>query len=331
MPPRLAKSASLVITLAGGLIHSFLTLQLLGSWQSLRALDAESELDAWKLDGLRVLWGLLAMYLLAAAFVSFVGFFGVVRNKPTHLRLYRDCSSADLAFTAFLTLLALLAARAPARAFCEQPELAALFSSLLAPQSSSAYDASSWSWSALFGNPANAGAPDEACERALEHAALVALASLLALTVVRLHFLLAVSAHYSALVKAQQYAASDAEGGVLGLGMGGDSEGERRAIRLLPLPRGVRAEDVVYAPVHCPSAGESVLGTRAEVWVRSMPTPYADARGEVKATQAPASGYAPAYVAVDAQAQEREEEVLDGLADAGLLDAGVVGMKREWI
>ncbi|KAJ7034188.1 hypothetical protein C8F04DRAFT_1102581 [Mycena alexandri] len=77
--PSLAKSASLVITLAGGLIHSFLTLQLAGSWQSLRALDAESELDAWKLDGLRVLWGLLAMYLLAAAFVSFVGFFGVLR------------------------------------------------------------------------------------------------------------------------------------------------------------------------------------------------------------------------------------------------------------
>ncbi|KAJ7034176.1 hypothetical protein C8F04DRAFT_1102497 [Mycena alexandri] len=77
--PSLAKSASLVITLAGGLIHSFLTLQLAGSWQSLRALDAESDLDAWKLDGLRVLWGLLAMYLLAAAFVSFVGFFGVLR------------------------------------------------------------------------------------------------------------------------------------------------------------------------------------------------------------------------------------------------------------
>ncbi|KAJ7712055.1 hypothetical protein B0H16DRAFT_1744565 [Mycena metata] len=72
---------SLLITLAGGLIQSFLTLQLLGSWQSLRALDAESELDAWKLDGLRVLWGLLAMYLLAAAFVSFVGFFGVVRGR----------------------------------------------------------------------------------------------------------------------------------------------------------------------------------------------------------------------------------------------------------
>ncbi|KAJ7755235.1 hypothetical protein B0H16DRAFT_1830925 [Mycena metata] len=100
LPPRLARTppalarthaaphthvrgslTSLLITLAGGLIQSFLTLQLLGSWQSLRALDAESELDAWKLDGLRVLWGLLAMYLLAAAFVSFVGFFGVVRPK----------------------------------------------------------------------------------------------------------------------------------------------------------------------------------------------------------------------------------------------------------
>jgi hypothetical protein len=58
-----------------------LTLQLAGSWSTLRALDAESELDAWKFDGLRVLMGLLALYLLAAAFVSFLGFFGVLRVR----------------------------------------------------------------------------------------------------------------------------------------------------------------------------------------------------------------------------------------------------------
>lgn len=83
----LHRSASLVITLAGGLINSFLTLQLAGSWSTLRALDAESELDAWKFDGLRVLLGLLALYLLAAAFVSFVGFFGVLRVRLVSSRL----------------------------------------------------------------------------------------------------------------------------------------------------------------------------------------------------------------------------------------------------
>jgi hypothetical protein len=74
-----SRYASLFVTLAGGLVNSLLTLQLASSWNTLQALDAESELDAWKLDGLRVLWALLAWYLLAAAFVSFVGFFGVLR------------------------------------------------------------------------------------------------------------------------------------------------------------------------------------------------------------------------------------------------------------
>ncbi|KAF8207794.1 hypothetical protein K438DRAFT_344326 [Mycena galopus ATCC 62051] len=86
--PSLAKSASLVITLAGGLINALLTVQLAGSWGALRALDAESELEAWKLDGLRVLWGLLAAYLMAAACVSFVGFFGVLRVSVGSLCLY---------------------------------------------------------------------------------------------------------------------------------------------------------------------------------------------------------------------------------------------------
>ncbi|KAJ7758734.1 hypothetical protein B0H16DRAFT_1720819 [Mycena metata] len=58
-------------------------------------------------------------------------------NKAPHNRLYRDCASADLAFTAFLTLLAALTARA----FCEQPDLAlllAFLSALLAHFSASA-------------------------------------------------------------------------------------------------------------------------------------------------------------------------------------------------
>ncbi|KAJ7450418.1 hypothetical protein FB451DRAFT_1527574 [Mycena latifolia] len=57
----------------------------------------------------------LDLDLQAAAFVSFVGFLGVLRNKASHGRLYRDCSAADLAFTAFLTLLAAYAAWAPGR------------------------------------------------------------------------------------------------------------------------------------------------------------------------------------------------------------------------
>ncbi|KAJ6509784.1 hypothetical protein DFH09DRAFT_416862 [Mycena vulgaris] len=243
---RLAKYASLIITLVGALTHSFLTVQLAASWRTLRALDAENDLDAWKLDGLKVLWALLALYLQAVAFVSFVGFFGVLRNKASHVRLYRDCSAADLAFTAFLTALAAYAAWAPGRLACEelarQPELAQLLALL---------------------------APDEACERWLERAAVALLAGMLVLTVIRLHFLLAVATHYAHLVAATSSTTGAAEG---------------QAIRLLPLPPNVPAADVVWAPVHCPA--ESPLRRTAAVWVRapapapapvSAPVPAADA------------------------------------------------------
>ncbi|KAJ7450413.1 hypothetical protein FB451DRAFT_1566614 [Mycena latifolia] len=224
---RLAKYASLVITLVGALTHSFLTVQLAVSWRTLRALDAENELDAWKLDGLKVLWALLALYLLAAAFVSFVGFFGVLKNKASHVRLYRDCSAADLAFTAFLTLLAAYAAWAPGR---------------LASSRSSQ--------------------PDETCERWLERAAVALLAGMLVLTVIRLHFLLAVSTHYAHLV-----ATTTMNGGALA--------GPGQALRLLPLPPNVRAADVVYAPVHAPAG--SALERSAEMWVRAPPAPALEA------------------------------------------------------
>ncbi|KAF7352204.1 hypothetical protein MVEN_01183700 [Mycena venus] len=322
--PSVAKSASLVTTLAGGLVNSFLTLQLAGSWSTLRALDAESELDAWKFDGLRVLWALLGVYLLAAAFVSFVGFFGVLRNKPSHVRLYRDCASADLFFTAFLTVLAFVAARAPARAACEQPELSVLLSYIYS---------NSNSYLSYFGTPVS---PDESCERALEHAAVVALAGLVALTVVRLHFLLAVGAHYSAMVRETQT-------------QGGEG-GDVQRIRLLPLPRGVSAGDVVYAPVHCPQAANSLLGTSAEVWVRAaaaeagsasassstsslVPSPTQKSYAPAYVVLPQQSGspvvpaYAPAYVQSTEQGQQQGQVPLD----AGLLDARVVGTKREWI
>ncbi|KAK6991757.1 hypothetical protein R3P38DRAFT_3409114 [Favolaschia claudopus] len=287
--PSVAKSASLVITLTGGLVNSFLTLQLAGSWNAIRVLDAESELDAWKFDGLRVLWALLALYLLAAAFISFVGFLGVLRNKAPHVRLYRDCASADLAFAAFLTILAGLAARAPARAFCEHPDLAP---------------------------PHRRSNPDEACERTLEHTAIVALAALVTLTVVRLHFLLAVSTHYSAMTRPGAAAGGGAEG-----------QEQRSVIRLLPLPRGVQPGDVVYAPVHCPSAANSVLGAEAEVWVRPAAAYVivpAASPSVSPATSPAVPAYAPAYVQAPPQPQEVE-------LDAGLLSARVVNTKREWI
>ncbi|KAF8207800.1 hypothetical protein K438DRAFT_1962068 [Mycena galopus ATCC 62051] len=303
--PSVAKSASLVITLAGGLTNALLTVQLAGSWGTLRALDAESELEAWKLDGLRVLllWGveeegepdvgrhtwILGTPRVFALFRedrrpsghlesapdegdvsgncapwSYLPEEKTAGNKPSHVRLYRDCSSVDVAFTALLTVLAALTARAPVRAAREQPELTpllALLPSLL--------------YSFGFGSSAPVS-PDEAYERALEHAAVDTLAGLIALTVVRPHFLLANGAHYSALVRAARSEAGDTD----------VEDAPVQRICLLPLPKGVKAADMVYAPLHCPAAANSLLGTSAEVWV------CAGAEAETTAS----TSYAPVYV-----------------------------------
>ncbi|KAJ7682011.1 hypothetical protein DFH06DRAFT_1314253 [Mycena polygramma] len=244
-------------------------------------------------------------------------YIGGCGNLPKHVRLYRDCSSADLAFTAFLTLLAFLATHtpAPARAACEQPELGPLLSLILTYLP------------APFASPS----PEEACDRALQHAALFALAGLCALTVVRLHFLVAVGAHYKALLRSTS--SSHLNNAIEG--------GAEQRIRLLPLPHGVAAADVVYAPVHCPAAAESVLGASAEVWVRAGGVEAAAGAGAgagpvyapayVNAS-APPSPAAPAYAPRYVQAQgptPLPELALEG--DAGLLDARVVGTKREWI
>ncbi|KAJ7065843.1 hypothetical protein C8F01DRAFT_1126764 [Mycena amicta] len=275
------KSASLLITLCGGLIHSFLALQLVSSWPTLRSLEAEPESEydnGWLPGKLRTLLSLLALYFIVAAFVSFVGFVGVLRNNAQHVRFYRDCSTADLLFTTFLGVVAARASvtsstRTPYA--CDSPELAPLLpliGALLAPFL-----------------PATL-TPDEACERYITHLGAGAAVGLLVLSVVRVHFLLAIHAHYRFLLKS---AAVHDE-------FDGASSGVQR-IRLLPLPRGVSPNDVVYAPVHVPAAASAA--TDAEVWVR-----------------VPSSSTTPTYV---------ESAPLE--PDAGLLDVTVVRTKREWI
>ncbi|KAJ7461901.1 hypothetical protein FB451DRAFT_1496151, partial [Mycena latifolia] len=102
LPPFCLLYASLVIALVGAL-GSFLTVEL--------AVPRTSSTYA-SLTASQALWALLALYLLAAAVVSFVEFFGVLWNKPSHVRLYRDCSAADLASTAFRTVTAARSATA---------------------------------------------------------------------------------------------------------------------------------------------------------------------------------------------------------------------------
>ncbi|KAJ7245795.1 hypothetical protein C8J57DRAFT_1725117 [Mycena rebaudengoi] len=345
---RLAKSASLLITSSGFLTHSVLTYHLLSAWRTLRALEAESELDAYKLDGLKVLWALLILYMQAAAFVSLVGFLGVLRNKAPHVRLYRDCSAADLLFTAFLTLLAVYLTFSPIALPASLDALLALLPNPFSSASSSSSSGSSGSSSTYARRSDGAGAastnplrlacdqpelaglvalaaPGEACERWLERAAISVSAGMVVLTVVRLHFLLAVSTHYAHMLRSSpsspqgsdcspsahrnDSSAPDAE---LAL-----SPSTPTRIRILPLPAHLSPNDVVYTPVHVgalaasvhrekegSTEGASLVSLATEVWV-SATRPTGTSSRRVR------------------ESRERRE----GRADAGLLDADVAGAK----
>ncbi|KAF7337180.1 hypothetical protein MSAN_02270100 [Mycena sanguinolenta] len=300
--PSVAKSASLLSTLIGTLTPLVLLLKLFLSPSSPYSILPfatspfydESELDQRTLSSLRVLLLLLSSYLLASSILSGIGFLGVLRNRASLVRVYRDAASVDLAFTAFVTVVVGAAARAPAkaRAACEQPELATLLSLLI---------------SAFNLAPAAQG-PDDACERGPAERR-------------------SCRFRRTRRFDRRPTALPPCEGG------------EQR-IRLLPLPRGVAASDVVYAPVHCPNAANSLLGTTAELWVR-VPAAPSSTSSSAAAAYAPAylspspspemPAYAPAYVRSATAAVDPSAEEDDVPLDAGLLDARVVRTKREWI
>ncbi|CAK5267252.1 unnamed protein product [Mycena citricolor] len=226
--PSLARTASLLITLGSGLTHTYLTLRLASLWLDYRPFDGDAE-PAGKVDGLRVLWALLGLYTFAGATLSYIGLHGVIKNKAPQVRLYRDCATADLVFTSFLTALACLAAWSPTRTACETPQLAPLLSLILPTLS-------------LI---------DESCERALAQATVMLAAGMLVLTVARTHCLLAVRMYYTALLRSSE-------------GKHAEFEGPRQ-IRLLPLPSGMDAGEVVYAPVHLPADA----APQTETWIRA--------------------------------------------------------------
>ncbi|PPR04659.1 hypothetical protein CVT24_011877 [Panaeolus cyanescens] len=185
----LNRTASTLITLFGSVTNTILTIQVLAAWRSFKW-EPESEWDSspdnWQLNGIKFIWSLLAIYFASAAAVCIVGLHGVIKNKPTHIRLYRDYSIADLSFCALATAVATYGAfLGPARAgICEElshhPE--------------------------LMRDMLEMGLNIENCERWLERAVFAALAFMIVILFVRLHFLLAISNYYSHLSKYQDQA-----------------------------------------------------------------------------------------------------------------------------
>ncbi|KAF6761933.1 hypothetical protein DFP72DRAFT_877499 [Ephemerocybe angulata] len=268
---RYTRTASLAITTVGLVINTIITLYVFSGWSSSYKWEPESEWESktgyWRVDGVKLLWGLLSAYFSSAAIVCGVGLFGILKNRPTYIRFYRDYTIADFCFCSFfITLAAYGSFRGQTRAgvcehFSEYPE--------------------------LMRDMLEMGLSIENCELWLERAVLASLAVLFIVLAVRLHFLLALSNYYSHLIRYHRPGSSKS----LSLSSCGSSSSSSshsshssissssapQRIYLLPGPppqKGVDGHptiDVVYAPVPIDSLPLEMQVQAVEAWVQRSP------------------------------------------------------------
>ncbi len=81
---RFNRSASFVITLVAIVSNTALAIQALAASRSIKwepEFEWDSSTDTWRVDGIKVVWGLLLAYFVSAATVGAVGFVGVVKVR----------------------------------------------------------------------------------------------------------------------------------------------------------------------------------------------------------------------------------------------------------
>lgn len=178
------KSASFLITLVGVVTNTALAIQVLAASRSIKwepEFEWDSSNDTYKVDSIKVVWGLLLSYCVSAAAVGAVGLVGVVKSKPSFVRFYRDYSIADFSFCAFVTVASAYGAfqSSTRTGVCEeisrQPE--------------------------LLRNLADFGLSLENCERWFERAVMAFVLCMVVVISVRLRFLISVSRHYSYMTR----------------------------------------------------------------------------------------------------------------------------------
>jgi len=242
------RTASTLITIFGAITNVAVTIQVLAAWRTFKwepESEWESSGDKWQLDGLKLIWALLLVYFASAASVCIVGLVGILKNKSSLVRFYRDYSIADFSFCAFSLILSTYAAfLGPARAgVCEElshhPE--------------------------LMRDMLEMGLNLENCERWLERAVFAVLVVLFVVMVVRLHFLLAISNYYSHLARYQRAPCASSNS---------TPSHAMQRIFLLPknntnvndLEHGIDL-DLVYAPVSRHSLPKELQDQATEAWV----------------------------------------------------------------
>ncbi|KAF9034980.1 hypothetical protein BDZ89DRAFT_1130461 [Hymenopellis radicata] len=244
---RFNRSASFVITLVAIVSNTALAIQVLAASRSIKwepEFEWDSSTDTWRVDGIKVVWGLLLAYFVSAATVGAVGFVGVVKSKPSLVRFYRDYSIADFSFCTFATFASAYGAfRGSTRTgVCEemsrQPE--------------------------FLRNMGEMGLSLENCERWFERAVMAFVACMIIVSVVRLHFLLAVSNYYNHLSRRS----------VLPTHTRNPSRQESLQ-RIFILPRSnshSASSPTVYAPVPLSELTPELRQSAMEAWVKKTDT-----------------------------------------------------------
>ncbi|KAF8550495.1 hypothetical protein OG21DRAFT_1364871, partial [Imleria badia] len=174
--------ASLATASIGAVSNIALAAYLCGLWRSL-AWEPGSEWEGSRFslsrDGARLICGLFSAYFAAASAICVFGLAGIIKGIPSFVRIYRNYVIGDFAFCTLFAVLASSAAVDPsARAqVCEQ----------VSRQPD------------LLRDVIDLGLTLENCEQWFERGLMAFMAMFLLRTVVRIHFIFALSRFYSHL------------------------------------------------------------------------------------------------------------------------------------
>jgi len=270
MTRHVSRYVSLCASFVGALFNFVLAVRLLALWRSLRW-ETESEWEgsanAWRVDPVKLVWGLLSGYFAAAATASAIGFVGIARNMPRLVRFFRDYSIADFVFITLSTVTVTYTAFTTSylrASICEelsrQPE--------------------------LMRDVVDTGLSIENCEFWFERGIVAMLGLMFVLIAIRLHFVIALSKCYNQ-VRRERYPNGKSHARPTPI-----RTNSLQRIYLLPTPTSPSSasfshhvsshnraksmdEVIVYAPV--PLGGLSEMEARnlnaTEAWVSMAPAP----------------------------------------------------------